>query len=502
MVTQQQKIFRQDAIARAASPDPIDYLVQVVSPKRWLSLAALGTLVAAGGAWSVLGSIPVTVTGQGVLVYPSEMVMVQASGAGRILSIPADVQVGKPVRKGQILALIDQSELQQQLQLARNKVADLKFHDEEASLVEQHRESLDRSATDEQRQALQNSLNTVQALTPEIRAKGLESIQREREALVHRLQTLRATLPTYKERWEKREAIFKEGALSQDAVLQAKQDYQGFVAQVDQAESQLKQLDAKEAEAQRQYLQNENQANELLAKLKALDTSTATKAEQDLATQISRNKELQETERTIAQLSLQLAKSSQIVSDYDGTLVELTVKVGERVQPNASVGKIASHKPDAPLMSVIFIPVSENKNIKPGMPVQITPSMVKREEFGGIKGEVTTIAGFPTTPQGIASLVGNPDLLPGLFAKEAQIAVFTDLKLAEVQPDASTCQSASNRLLSTEASPCFTHYQWSASTGPNQPMTPGMTTSVRIEIEKRAPISYVLPFLKNLMGSK
>lgn len=497
MVTQPKKIFRQTAIERASSPDPIDHLVQIVSPRRWLALAALGTLVATGTAWSVFGRIPVTVTGQGVLVYPSEMVALQASGSGRVLSIPTDVKVGSPIKKGQVLAVIDQSELQQQLQLARNKLAELKQQERETNLMARYRNRLDLAATEEQRQALQNSLQTVQSLTPEIRAKGLESIQSERLALQHRLQTLRATLPIYKERWQKREELFHEGALSQDAALQAKQDYQGFVAQVDQAESQLKQLDAKEAEAQRQYLQNANQANELLAKLKSLDTSTTTKAEQDLVTRINRTKEIQDTERSIAQLTLQLKRSNQIISDYDGILVELTAKAGEQVQLGSSIGKIASHKPDARLMSVVFIPVRENKNIRPGMTVQITPSMVKREEFGGIKGEVTKVEEFPTTPQGITSLVGNPDILPGLLSKEAQIVVTTDLKKAEEQP-LDACSST----VATVQSTCFVKYQWSASQGPNQPMTAGMTTTVRVEIEKRAPVSYVLPFLKHLMGSQ
>jgi HlyD family secretion protein len=32
-----------------------------------------------------------------------------------------------------------------------------------------------------------------------------------------------------------------------------------------------------------------------------------------------------------------------------------------------------------------FLPVSEGKKIKQGMSLQITPSPVKREEFGGIE---------------------------------------------------------------------------------------------------------------------
>lgn len=117
MVTQPNNLFRKEALERVASPEQLDQLVKVASPKRWFSLFALGSLVAAGCAWSLLGRIPIIVKGQGVLVYPSKVVTVQSPSSGRILSV--NVQVGSSVKKGQVLATIDQSELRKQLQLAR-----------------------------------------------------------------------------------------------------------------------------------------------------------------------------------------------------------------------------------------------------------------------------------------------------------------------------------------------------------------------------------------------
>lgn len=474
---QQNTLFRKEALDRVASPERLDQLVQVANPRRWLSLAALGSLVIAGLGWSIVGRIPITVTGRGVLVYPSKVVTVQSPSSGRILSL--NVQVGDSVKKGQILATIDQSELQNQLQLAREKLAQLKLQDQAANSVQTQRNSVEQIAIAQQRQTLQQSLQTVQSLTPILREKGLNSIQSERRNLEQRLQTLRELLPVYQKRWSERQKLAQAGAISRDAALQSQQDYLNYQAQIGEAESQLKQLDAKEASAQRDYLQSVNQVDELQTQIKALDTRTAMQLEQDLLTDTNRKKEIQETQRLIAQLELQLKQSSQIVSDYTGRVLEVTAKPGQRLESGMGVGSIAAEEPSAQLVNVAFLPVSEGKKIKAGMPVQITPTTVKREEFGGIEGTVRTISAFPVTQQGAASLIGNPDILAGVMSEGAQLAVFT-----QPQEDSSTVSG----------------YRWSSSKGPQQKITPGTTTTVRITIEERAPITFVLPILKSWTG--
>ena len=226
-------------------------------------------------------------------------------------------------------------------------------------------------------------------------------------------------------------------------------------------------------------MNNLNQVNELQAKLKALESRQANQQEQDLNTANNRKKEIQETERLIAQLKLQLKNSSQILSDYTGTVLEITAKPGQQLEPGGGIGTIAQQESSAKLVNVAFLPVSEGKKIKSGMSLQITPSNVKREEFGGIEGKVTKVSAFPITQKGAASLIGNPDILPGIMTQGPQIAIFTELK-----PDTSTVSG----------------YKWSSSQGPNLKITPGTTSSVRIKIEEKAPITFVLPILKDWSG--
>ncbi|GAB4374044.1 MAG: hypothetical protein Kow00121_17940 [Elainellaceae cyanobacterium] len=65
-------IFRQESLERLSSPEQLDQLMQIVTPKSWLPLATLGCLVLLGLIWSIVGRIPITATAQGVLVTPAD----------------------------------------------------------------------------------------------------------------------------------------------------------------------------------------------------------------------------------------------------------------------------------------------------------------------------------------------------------------------------------------------------------------------------------------------
>jgi hypothetical protein len=63
-----QTIFRKQSLERLSSPEQLDQLMQVVSPRSWLPLSVFAGLLLLTLAWSVLGRIPITATGQGALV--------------------------------------------------------------------------------------------------------------------------------------------------------------------------------------------------------------------------------------------------------------------------------------------------------------------------------------------------------------------------------------------------------------------------------------------------
>ena len=65
----QKSLFRQEAMDKTLSPDELDRLMRVTSPRGWLALIALLALVAAAVAWGVFGTIPVAVRAEeGVLL--------------------------------------------------------------------------------------------------------------------------------------------------------------------------------------------------------------------------------------------------------------------------------------------------------------------------------------------------------------------------------------------------------------------------------------------------
>ena len=61
-------IFRKESLERLSSPEQLDQLMQVVSPRSWLPLASLGILIGLALLWSVLARIPITAVGKGLFV--------------------------------------------------------------------------------------------------------------------------------------------------------------------------------------------------------------------------------------------------------------------------------------------------------------------------------------------------------------------------------------------------------------------------------------------------
>jgi len=61
-------LFRQESLERLSSPERLDELMRLVDLRAWLPLATIGALLGLGLLWSLLGRIPVTVKGQGLLV--------------------------------------------------------------------------------------------------------------------------------------------------------------------------------------------------------------------------------------------------------------------------------------------------------------------------------------------------------------------------------------------------------------------------------------------------
>ena len=128
---------------------------------------------------------------------------------------------------------------------------------------------------------------------------------------------------------------------------------------------------------------------------------------------------------------------------------------------------------------MLYFPVEDGKKIVPGMTIHIAPDTVQRQRFGSMIGIVKTVSAFPITKEGVQSLVGNAEVVDVLLSQGPAIEV-----MAGLTPNTAT----------------FSGYQWSSSTGPPLPITAGTTTTGRVVLEHRAPITYLLPMLRETSG--
>ena len=75
--------FRESAVESAASPDQVNKVAPIASPRLWLLVLAASLVLAAFGSWAVLGSIPLTVRGTGILIEGTMVVAAESSDLDR-----------------------------------------------------------------------------------------------------------------------------------------------------------------------------------------------------------------------------------------------------------------------------------------------------------------------------------------------------------------------------------------------------------------------------------
>ncbi len=169
--------------------------------------------------------------------------------------------------------------------------------------------------------------------------------------------------------------------------------------------------------------------------------------------------------------------STSVTSPYAGRIVERLVDVGSPIEENAPLVRLEGTNPDGQvnLVAVIYMAPAEGKKVRPGMDVQISPSTVKREEYGVMFGRVASVGQFPATSQGMLRVLGNAELVKTLLAVGAPIEVRVNLL-----PDFTTVSG----------------YAWSSQSGPPVQVDSGTLSEAWITLEQRRPISLLFPILR------
>ena len=109
------QIFQQKALDKLKQPEKAGVIFSITTSTGWIALAAVGISLFSVLVWAFFGVMAEKVTGYGIIVDDTGVVNISPVSSGRILE--TRFKPGEKVSKGDVVAVIDQSELEQQVYL-------------------------------------------------------------------------------------------------------------------------------------------------------------------------------------------------------------------------------------------------------------------------------------------------------------------------------------------------------------------------------------------------
>lgn len=107
------KLFRKAALDRLSSPEQLHTLMRVTNAKGWLALVGCALVIATAVVWGVLGRVQTKVGASGILLGGGGLSEIIAEGDGELTAI--EVKAGDVVKKGQLVAQVEQATLDLQI---------------------------------------------------------------------------------------------------------------------------------------------------------------------------------------------------------------------------------------------------------------------------------------------------------------------------------------------------------------------------------------------------
>ena len=416
-------VFRQAALDKLASPEQLDQLMQITSLRSWLGLVGIFLIVIATIIWSFIGEIPTKVNGKGLLIRKGAILEVESTEAGQLLELFVDI--GDQVNKNTLLAKIAQPKLESALDSAQARLSEL-----------------------------QTKYSQIEAMGGANSKLRTEKLQQQRQSLKNSIKVYKAQLRTVRERLGSQRKLYSQGLITKQKLDSTREAVQGVRENIAQTETQLKSLSVSKLEVK----------------------SAREREELTLQHQIN------EADRNVKSMKDELERNSFIRSPDVGRVLEVRVSRGDLVRPGIPILNLELQTAqESELEAILYVRASEGKMIKKAMEVQISPSTVRKEEYGYMIGDVTDVSKFSATRQGMLRVLVNEELVSEFLqiTGAGPIAVQVKLKINQET---------------------ISGFQWSSGRGPEQEINAGTLCAGLITVRKQRPISLLIPFFKTFFG--
>lgn len=215
----------------------------------------------------------------------------------------------------------------------------------------------------------------------------------------------------------------------------------------------------------------ELQANGILVRQDGIGEMRAPQAGQLTELDVKAGTTLKEGQ-VIGKVQTGSGNETEIKAPFNGTVLEVPVEKGSVLEQGALIASM--ERTDRPLKALLFVPLTQSKQLTPGLKVQLSPSYIRPEEAGYLLGTVSYVSPLPESPESLYLQLRNKTLVEALSSQALNVQV-------EV-----TLESDQNS---------YSGYRWTTPKGPHATLSNGTLCLADLELSQQHPISLFLPIL-------
>ena len=229
-----------------------------------------------------------------------------------------------------------------------------------------------------------------------------------------------------------------------------------------------------------EFLRTEREVADLQSQFQQIDI-TEFETRRDIETQIETlERQLREVDGRLDRTLANFQESGQVRSPFSGDVVEVLAVAGQIIQPGGRIVTLQrTGRTVKSLEAVVYIPARDGKRVNIGMDVQLSPGGVRREEFGYLRGWVTSVSEFTVSSEALMRLLQNERLVQDLLAGGSVFEVRVDLVRDPTTPSG---------------------FAWTSGVGPPIAIDSGTIGSGQITVDRQRPIALVIPLLRDWTG--
>jgi HlyD family secretion protein len=181
----------------------------------------------------------------------------------------------------------------------------------------------------------------------------------------------------------------------------------------------------------------------------------------------------QELQRAMAKARSQ----EQVTSTVAGRIIELKKVVGDTLRANDVIATVEPLGSDVQVIA--FVSADVGKRIQTDMATEVSPTQVKRAEYGFMRANVVFRPDFAASPDYVMNTLRNEAVAKKLIGSGPVFEVRAALKETPATPSG---------------------FEWSTSEGPPFKIGGGTMVNIAIIVDRKRPITLVMPFLRKTFG--